>query len=191
MYAIIGEHQSDVDTIAQIVKRIVNDSSILVRGKGFGGCGELLKRGASQLQLYSDLKFSKFIACYDSDGGNPDEKKRELINAVFAPSGIQKDSCVALVPVHMIESWILADISAIGNVIKNWRVDEDFTNPESVRYPKKRLEDMSKIHHRPRYNHVTMNPAIAKHINIEVVFRRCPSFRPLHNFVKSGVGNLQ
>lgn len=191
MYAIIGEHQSDVDTISQIVRRIVDDASILIRGKGFDGSGELLKRGASQLQLYRDLNYSKFIACYDADGGCPANKKQELIDRVFVPSGIQKNCCVALIPIHMIESWILADIGAISKVIKNWRVTKEIKNPESIRYPKKHLEELSEIHHKPRYNHVTMNPAIAKHLDINTVFKRCPSFRPLHEFVRNGVGNLQ
>ncbi|MCM2493075.1 DUF4276 family protein [Burkholderia glumae] len=190
MYAVVGEHQSDVDTISQIIKKILGDASVTVKGKGFGGCGELLKRGASQLQLYQDLRFSRFIACYDADGQDPDDKKRELIERVFVPSGLDGGGCVALIPVHMIESWILADVKAVANVIKNWKYTKDIGNPESFRFPKKHLEDLSEIHHKPRYNHVTMNPAIAKHLSIDEILKKCPSFRPLHDFVKNGKGNI-
>ncbi|WP_174986740.1 DUF4276 family protein [Burkholderia lata] len=190
MYAVIGEHQSDVDTLANIIKRLCGNDRVSIKGKGFNGSGELLKRGASQLQLFKDLQCKKFIACYDSDGFNPDDRRNELIKDVFRPSGISPEHCVAVIPVNMIESWILADLDAISKVIKFWPLGKVVVNPEGVRFPKKHLEDLSEKNHRPRYNHATMNAAIAKHLNLDVVRRRCPSFETLCKFVVDGAGNL-
>ncbi|WP_157662021.1 DUF4276 family protein [Burkholderia ubonensis] len=190
MYAVIGEHQSDVDTLANIVKRLCGNERVTIKGKGFNGSGELLKRGASQLQLFRDLRCEKFIACYDSDGCNPEERRQELIREVFKPSGISVENCVAVIPVNMIESWILADLDAISNVIKFWPLGKGVPNPEGVRFPKKHIEDLSEKNHRPRYNHATMNAAIAKYLNLDLVRRKCPSFDSLRKFVLDGVGNL-
>jgi hypothetical protein len=190
VYAVIGEDQSDVDTIANIVRRLAKRENEVVKGKGFNGSGELLKRGAIQLQAFQDLRFRKFIACYDSDGADPEEKRQELIDRIFKPAKLE-GACCALVPVHMIESWILADLPAIGKVITGWAPDQGPDNPEGRRNPKKHITDLSARHHKPRYSHATMNAAIAKHLNLATVLRKCPSFAPLHNFVKNGIGNLE
>jgi hypothetical protein len=189
VYAVIGEDESDVETIANIVKRLAAGNQAVVKGKGFNGSGELLKRGAVQLQAYQDLRIRKFIACYDSDGLDPEEKRRELIDRVFKPANLN-GACCALVPVHMIESWILADLPAIGKVIKGWAPKPGPNNPEARRNPKKHIADLSERFHKPRYNHATMNAAIAKHLDLTLVLRKCPSFAPLHAFVTEGKGNL-
>lgn len=189
MYAVIGEDQSDVDTIANIIKKIAKNDRLKVKGKGFNGCGELLKRGAAQLRLYDDLAFTRFIACYDSDGHDPERRRRELVDRVFVPAGLT-GACCALVPVHMIESWILADLPAVTNVIKGWAPQAGPKNPEAIRSPKKHLSDLSEKYHKPRYSHATMNAAIAKHLNLEIVLQKCPSFSPLYDLVTTGKGNL-
>ncbi|WP_233862855.1 DUF4276 family protein [Paraburkholderia adhaesiva] len=187
MYGVIGEDRSDVDAIKNIIVRLAGDG-VAVRGKGYSGCGELLKKGAAQLQVYERLKCSRFIVCYDSDGKDPAERKRAL-KQIFKDAGL-KGVCCALVPVHEIEAWILADLPAVQNVIKGWAVAEGHKNPENQPHPKEYLEKLSEKNHRPRYAHATMNPQIAKHLNLEIVYQRCPSYRPLHDVVVKGVGNL-
>jgi hypothetical protein len=190
VYGVIGEDPSDVEALANIIKRLAKNDSLTVRRKGFTGCGELLNRGADQLSLFQDLDCSRFVACYDADGDDVEDRRAELIRRVFKPAAL-RGACCAIVPVHMLEAWILADLPAIGKVVTGWAPPGGPANPEGIRFPKKHIEDLSEKHHRPRYKHKLMNGAIAKHLNLETVLTKCPSFRPLHSFVTTGRGNVE
>ena len=51
-------------------------------------------------------------------------------------------------------------------------------------FSKEHLERMSRMDGtRPRYAHAVHNPKIAKHLDLEKVREKCPSFRPLFSFV--------
>jgi hypothetical protein len=188
VYGVIGEDTSDVDTIKSIIEKL-ESRNVTIRIKGFTGAGEMLKRGATHLSLFRDLKCTRFIACYDSDGPDPIARKRKLVEEVFAPAGLG-DQCCAVVPVHEIESWILADLSAVAKIIPGWQPKPFRNNPEAVSKPKEKIRDLVGPYSKPRYSHKTMNAAIARHLDLEIVRQRCPSFVPLYDFVRLGTGNI-
>ena len=68
MYRILGEDDSDVDTIAVLIRRIANQENLAIKKKGFGGCGNLLRKGAIVLQAQAGLGCTRFVITHDADG---------------------------------------------------------------------------------------------------------------------------
>jgi hypothetical protein len=183
MYGILGEEDDDAETLKVLVQRLTKNPTMRFRMKGFGGFGDLLKKGARQLQDFRNGGCQRFVVCHDADGPDPRGPRQEVVRRVIEPSGIKSEYCV-VIPVHEIEAWILADIQAVSNVITSWRPTQFKENPEGVTNPKERLKsDSRKDNNRPRYDPATHNPKIAKYLELDVVRKRCPSFEHLASFV--------
>ena len=66
------------------------------------------------------------------------------------------------------------------------RIEADLERPliEIRVIKQEHLEKLSRAsNHRPRYSHATHNERLAKYVNLDKVYRKCPSFRPLQSFV--------
>lgn len=186
MYAVLAEDTSDVETLTTLIKRIANNNAISVKGKGYSGCSGMLLKGARDLRMFHDMgRTQRYVVCYDSDGCDPVVRRQELIDRVIGPSGVMAPIC-ALVPTQEMESWILADVNAVQNVITGWVPDKDILHPESIDSPKEYLEKMSRLRQRPRYSHATHNSKIAKYLDIAKLLKKCPSFAPLYELVTTG-----
>ena len=193
MYAILAEDPSDLKMLAILIRRIANDESIPITGKGYQGAPEMLKRGSEQLKAYQAKgKIQRYVICYDSDGKNAEARRQELIAKIVKPANIKNPVC-ALVPIQEIESWIMADMNAIKKVITSWEHEKEIPRSETITSPKEHLEKLSRQNQnqKPRYSHATHNEKIAVHLNLETVQRKCPSFSPLVTLVNEGIGNIQ
>jgi hypothetical protein len=183
VYGLIAEDSSDVETLKVLIRRLAHNSALRIEGKGYEGCGEMLRKGAKQLRLLADLGCTRFIIGYDSDGDPPAERRQEAMEKIVTPSGIKASACLALVPVQEIEAFLLADIQAVSKIIPSWK-PEPVLNPEQISSPKEHLQKLSRdSKQRPRYAHATHNPQIAKYLDLERVRQKCPSFRALIKFV--------
>jgi hypothetical protein len=118
---------------------------------------------------------SKYIAYHqDADG-----KYSDVYNAIisnFEPLKEKDFRCLAIVPKEMIESWLLADVTAInalgdGTIHVNQSPDpESFNNPKE--YLKRNLEELGVK--TDEHNIPIAFAQIAKNINnIEVLKNRC------------------
>ena len=110
-YAILAEDRSDLETLRVLVKRTAGDASLRVKGRGYQGCGELLRKGAAQIQLFANLGCNRFLVCADADGPDPDDRYSEVRERVVEPSGFA-ETCI-VIPVQELEAWILADLPAV------------------------------------------------------------------------------
>jgi hypothetical protein len=184
VFGVIAEDKSDEDVFMVFLHRLFHNSTIPVKTKGFGGCGEMLRKGAKQLRAFADLGCKRFIICYDADGPNPKEHQEKIAKRIIKPSGIPGKSCLPLVPVQEIEAWLLADIhQAIPRIIPSWKPNP-IPKPESIFSPKEHLENLSRgSNQKPRYAHTIHNKQVAKHLDFALVLKKCPSFRPLMQFV--------
>lgn len=183
LYAILGEHRSDAETLKVLVRRIADDPRLSVKIMGFGGGGELKNKGAKHLKNYARLGCTRFVVCHDADGPDPLATRDQVEARVIRPSGL--GSCCVVVPVQEIEAWVLADIAAVTKIFSGWR-PEPISNPEGIKDPKeflKRLSDEGVS--RPRYSHATHNPRVANHLSLELLEKKCPSFRPFASFVRA------
>jgi hypothetical protein len=184
VYGVIAEDPSDVGTLEVLIRRLSNNLALPLKGKGYGGCAEMLRKGANQLQLFAGLGCKRFVICYDADGPDPTARQQEVLDRIITPSALPRGSCLALVPVQEIESWILADIhQAVPHVIRAWHPDE-VRNPEGIASPKEYLAQLSRGSNRkPRYVHTIHNLQVARHLHLDTVARKCKSFRHLVRFI--------
>ena len=184
MYGVIGEDKSDTESLKTLIRRITGNNSLVVKTKGYSGCGQMLRKGARQLLLFSDMGLTRFIVCYDADGPEPSERYDEALAKIVKPSKLE-DCCITI-PVQELEAWILADLAAVTNIFTSWK-PQSHSNPESVKDPKEHIERLSRsANGKPRYSHATHNPRVAKYLDLEVVYEKCASFRPLYDFVLNG-----
>lgn len=184
MYGVIGEDQSDVETLKILIKRLAKNEKLPVYTKGYAGCGEMLRKGAAQFKLFSSKGAVRFVVCYDADRQKPGDRELEARQKVWdkaLAAGVNGECCI-VVPVQELEAWILADLSSVSNVISSW-TPKDEKSPELINDPKEYLERSSRAHQKPKYIHAVHNPKIAHHLDLEKVAKRCSSFVPLMRFV--------
>jgi hypothetical protein len=190
VFGVLGEDKSDVATLKVLMRRIADDKGLTIHGKGYEGCSEMLRKGATQLRLFSDTHgCKKFVVCYDRDKGDVDERRKEVIDEIIVPSGLNAEFCI-VIPIEEIEAWILADLVSVTKIFTGWRPDKDFVNPEGEKDPKELVEKLSRMANgKPRYDHATHNEKVAQHVSLDTVAKKCPSFVPLVKFVKEGKAN--
>ena len=186
-YGVLGEDDSDRYTIYAILKNLTGDPNLSCAGKGFGGCGNLINQGADILKGLHAKGCRRFVICADSDGQDPEVMRLKISQRVVGPSGVRDGYCV-VIPVHMIEAWILADLDQAVPVWKGettkWRPKE-VANPEAIPYAKEHLKRIGREGgSRPRYDPENDNAIIAAHLDLVRVAKKCPSFEPLREFVQ-------
>ena len=137
MYGIIAEDPSDAATLKVLVRRLTGDDSLRIQVKGYGGCGEMLRKGAKQFRLFRDRGCTRFIACHDADGPDPTPKHKVVAERIVAASGIEQEYCI-VVPVQELEAWILADIECATTVFPSWK-PSSIANPEHIDSPNEHL----------------------------------------------------
>lgn len=184
MYGILGEDTSDVNTLKILARKIVNDPSLPIKVKGYDGCAEMLRKGAAQLRLFRSLGCRRMIVCYDADGPDPSGRHAVVERQIIRESQIEEPCCI-LIPVQELEAWILADVEAVTRIWKSWK-PKPILNPERIDSPKEHLERLSRDEKRhQRYHHAIHNERVAEFLDLAKVHQKCPSFRPLVQFMAS------
>ena len=125
MYGVLGEDKSDFQTLKILVQRLADKKKVDILGKGYTGCGELLKKGGEDLKLLSDMGCTRFVIAHDADQRDFRDVQRDLVDKIIKPSGIKKSICL-LVPVREIEAWLLADIEAVTIIFTGWKPEPVF-----------------------------------------------------------------
>lgn len=192
MYVVIAEDTSDFNCLKILIKRLAKNNALSIVGKGYNCCGDMLIKGAKQLEIYDKQKYRKFIICYDRDKALAQKRYEEVISKIIRPSGIKKpeNSICILIPTEEIEAWILADIQAVSKVIPKWQPENEYLHPEEILNPKEILVRLSRIDKpKPLYSHSLHNELVMRYIDTNVVKKKCPSFAELARFVESGISN--
>jgi hypothetical protein len=185
---ILGEDVSDGNTIAAIVKTLTGNHRIEYPTHNFRGSGNLLNSGSRVLrQFHEERGCTRFVICLDADTETVEERTRQAQTRIIKPTGLSPDYCI-VVPVRAIEAWILADIDKAivrWTPTARWRPAE-VRSPEMILDPKRHLIRISREGGTtPRYTPSTDNPKIAKHLDLDRVEQKCPSFRVLKKFVRA------
>ncbi|PPD48261.1 MAG: hypothetical protein CTY16_06025 [Methylobacter sp.] len=192
MYAVIAEDTNDFACLKVLIRRLANDKSIVIKGKGYMGCGEMLNKGKRDLQNYAKQGCTKFIICYDKDRESKQKRYEDVITKIIKPANLKKAHnliCI-LIPTEEIEAWILADIKAIAKIIPTWQPTQEFHQPETVISPKEHLTRLSRDHRsKPLYIYTLHNEKVLEHVDLDIVKKKCPSFIDLAVFVEENKTN--
>ncbi|MBK8270783.1 MAG: DUF4276 family protein [Planctomycetes bacterium] len=176
MFAILAEDISDAEVLTHLVRRRLDDESISIKRKGYDGCAKLRRKGALDIRAFAQRGATRIIVCHDADQNDPIELRKTILEEVVRPSQFAHLVCVAI-PVEEIEAWIIADESAINKIIPSFRF-KGHSNPESINSPKEWLRDKSRAANgKPLYAPKVFNPSVAKHLQFDVVEKKCPSFK--------------
>ena len=142
MFAVLAEDRSDVDSLVVLIKRISRMPKATIPRKGFSGCGELRRKAWSHIEDFAEKGATRFIICHDSDGNDPGEVKKKVLESLRAKIQVPKDCCI-VVPVQELEAWIIADEEAIKKAIPSL-VIKPVARPETVPSPKEWLVNESR-----------------------------------------------
>lgn len=192
MIGILGEHQSDCEFLDCMMRRLSAKPNLRVSKRSFSGCGNLLRDGWKFVR--SSLVYDRshrFVVAIDADQKDPAERFTTVVNRVLIAGGIDGDAishnCV-VVPVQMIEAWLLADVTSLRErMFRNMKLS-DHANPESLSDPKHVLINASKQSNgKPRYDPATHNGPAARYLDPVKVARACPSFRDFVDYVRRRV----
>jgi hypothetical protein len=184
--AVLAEARSDADTIVVIIRRLLGNPRLPVLSKGFSGCGELRRKGASHIRQFSARGASRFVICHDADGPDPEPARRQVQQCIVAPAGLASASCI-IIPVQELEAWIIADEAAIRRVIPTFDLSP-VSQPETQGSPKEWLVEQSRRGRtRPLYVPAVHNPRVAEHVDFHTLGSKCVSFRPLPEFLGASV----
>ena len=176
MFAVLAEDQSDFQTLKALIKR-VTQPNMAVMGRGFTGVSELIKDAPKSLHALSRIRSLKtFIVCADADELKDDARRKEIQDKVLKNSPV---NCTIVIPTWEIEAWIMADINAGAKIFGRWKAQEEISHPENIKDAKEHLERLCKKSTSPPYNHATHNQRIIEHLDLNKVYTRCKSFRPL------------
>lgn len=185
MLGILGESSSDVDVLTTLVRRDLRTPGLPIKGhRSIDGCGDLRNRGSRILKLLGQLGCDRFVVCHDSDENDPLAIASLVQRQVTDPVKLTSRCCI-VVPVREIESWIIADEAAVKAKMPTFAF-RGHARPETLVDPKGWLESESRrVGGKPLYNPRTFNARIAEAIDTDVVFRKCQSYRPLRNALRS------
>lgn len=193
VYAVMGEDDSDVETLKTFIKRLraaadKQPPKVVIHTKGYGGCAEMLRKAPAQLRAWEKAGVTRVVIAYDADRDDPAARMKRL-SEVIAESKIAVAHC-PLVPVQELEAWLLADVAKLEAVFptlrKSKRTPKQIRSPEGVPDPKEHLTGLA-LHPERKvtlYHPPTHNEVMAELIDLDLVRKKCPSFRPLAEFVE-------
>lgn len=178
---VIAEDHSDIEVIRELVPRITGGRRYKLKTFVGHGCGKI--KGKCK-QWAADLRTrgcSALIILHDLDNKTSVVLENELRQALN-PSPISKHAIV--IPMQMIEAWLLSDMEAIKKVFNLPTVPNSIPNPESIFDPKAKLEQLVYLSSgkKKRYTNTIHNGVIAAEVCLDRL-RTCTSFSPLEQFI--------
>lgn len=181
MYAVLGEGQSDADVLKVLIRRLADNERMPVLARGFNGGPSLLRDGVKAIRALITQGARRFVICHDADGPETTPIERKLRETIVTklPGGIV--TCI-VVPVQEIEAWFMADPACFTTIITGFEPPV-VGQPERVATPKEHLVRAAKRTGK-RYEPPLHNEALARHLDLATLERRCPSFKPLADFVR-------
>lgn len=185
MLAIFGEDQTDHETLKIIARKILRDDSLAIKGRGYSGGEELLRNANRDIGVLQSMGWKAFVICIDSDSNTVQDRLKEVQDKISSPLNTS-DKLAVVVPVEELESWLLADMAAVGKLFTGWKgcSSIEHSHPEHIKSPKENLRKLSeKGQARPRYADTKDNAKIARHLCLKTLHRKCPSYRVFEEFI--------
>lgn len=181
LVGLIGEHRSDTDVLSVFIDKLAPSKRFRFQKVSSNGGGKIRGKCRQWAQLLSDRGCAALVVAQDLDNNDLSALTAQL-TAALHPSPIA-NYCI-VIPVRMIEAWLLTDSEAIKKALNLARAPGMVPNPESLRDPKTKLGEI--IYERSRktrrYLSTVHNRLIAEQIEVTKL-SRCNSFDRLRLFV--------
>lgn len=181
---VIAEDNSDVNVVNELIRKISPHKKLAIRKFVGQGCGKLRSKCPAWALQLKDQGCSLLIVIHDLDNNTLDDLGTKL-KQLLHHCPIERH--IIIIPIREIEAWLLSDQVAIQKAFNLKKNVPRIANPQAIADPKKTLRDLifSKSDNRKRYV-VDDNQKIAHYIEI-VNLRRCSSFLPFEQFVRTHV----
>lgn len=178
---LIAEDQSDVEAIKVLIRRITKKENIGFKYFVGGGCGKLRRKAKDWAEQLKSKGCEVLVLIHDLDK-NQYSKLHDNIKKVIFPFVI-KETFICI-PIEEMEAWFLADEKAIMKALNLKKCPKVYHKPEDVISPKEVLElEVDKASANTKiYLNTRHNSLIAKCVNIEILRKKCVSFKDLYNF---------
>lgn len=181
---IIAEEKEDVRVLETFAAKIVNEKAFSVKHFVGHGCGKLKKKCAIWANVLKTRGCELLIVVHDADAPHSTDVHAQLCS-LLADCDLSKK--LILVPVEELEAWLLADPAAIKKAFRMKRSPTIDSRPETIGSPKEKLRDIVWKESKKRYVNSIHNPLIAKHVAIDRVLKKCPSFAPFPEFLTTNI----
>jgi hypothetical protein len=180
--AIIVPGLSDEGAIKELLKKMRVHGVRVDNAHGDARVFSKMKGLARNLER---LGFDKVIGLRDCECSDPSEYRKKANREIKAvrQQGIKKVDVRFCIMVHALEAWLLADESAIKEVIRK-ELKRSFSNPEAPCEPKKIMKGLFSKAGFYYQTGTKYAPEIAKHSDIKVIAKQCPSFREFQKLVR-------
>ncbi|MBI5695139.1 MAG: DUF4276 family protein [Nitrospirae bacterium] len=183
---VIAENDSDVEVVKALIGKITNTKfgiyKVLAKSSG-----NITTKCIRWIKYLVDIKDSNIVLIVrDSDTG--DYKKVNEIRSELEAKAIaaqQKRKVSIIIPVQEIEAWLLADEKAIGGTFSSIAI-KPYLHPETIPNPKEEIVRQTKgTNSKSPYSNKTHNKLIAEKLDLDKVYKKCPSFAPFYDVVSS------
>lgn len=178
---LIAEDESDIESLKELLKKVVKQENIGFKSFVGRGCGKIKRKvddWAKQLKLRG---CKVLILVHDLDRNNHETLFKSIRDSI--EPFIIADTFISI-PVEEMEAWFLADPNAIKIALKLQKNIKTYHHPERVRSPKEvlgmEIEKASK--NSKIYINTKHNPLISKQVDIELLKSKCDSFNQLCEF---------
>lgn len=180
MLGIIGEDETDCDTLAELVRRIAGHGmGIRIAYPTSGGCEKMRRKAHAYTQRLIRSGCKAILLVHDCDR-HEENALRSRLEAIGSSFDVRFYVCI---PVEELEAWFWADQKTLDR-IGGPGIARAALSPHAIASPKEKLRTLSRrAHHKAAYS-TNQNATLAKDLDLDVCAARCPSFRDLRHFVQ-------
>lgn len=182
---ILCEDQSDFESLKVIIRRTIDVANMPVEGAYFQGCGRLKRKAKDYSDYFKEKKgCDMLVLVHDLDDNDLLLLEKELDAAT---SGHTFGHHLICIPVQELEGWLLSDAAALRVSLKLKKEPKVPNSPENIDSPKEYLEDLiCKTSEKEKYYMPTRdNIKVAAIVSLDILVKKCPSFKKLSDFLTS------
>jgi len=177
---LIAEDLSDIEVIKKLAKKLTGKAIVASHFVG-KGCGPIKRKTPGWCKNFHQKGCTRVLLVHDLDRNNSNDL-RSMLEQILALSSTLKQAVI--IPAEELEAWLLSDMAAIATAMNLSKTPKAVHHPETVLSPKEYIRDSvwqssnKKIH----YVNSVHNGIIADHIDVTIIKRKCPSFKPFADF---------
>jgi hypothetical protein len=181
---LIAEDDSDIDSVRILLQRVLETPSISSDKFVGKGCGKIMRKAQAWARNLRSKGCRALIVVHDRDRKNRNMLRSEIERSLHPSPIIPYLICI---PTEEMEAWLLADPNAIRTSFRLKNPVPDYANPESVDSPKEHLKELvNRLSGGEKaYLNTKHNSAVFRSASIDLIAKKCPSFREFRDFAKS------